>query len=118
MQIGFLQFKPIFGNINKNVERLCTLTERVKADLIVYPELCTTGYVFGSRKKLNKLAEKIPSGFACNSFTKLAKEKNMFIVAGIAEKDKNKLYNSAVLIDPKGVMSVYRKLHFFCNEKK
>jgi predicted amidohydrolase len=41
----------------------------------------------------------------------------MYIVAGIAEKSGKKLYNSSVLIGPKGVVSIYRKAHLFWNEK-
>lgn len=118
MKIGFVQFKPIFGQIEKNVRKLVSMLSKTNANLIVLPELCTTGYVFGSRTALNKLAEKISSGFACSAFIKLAKEKNMYIVAGIAEREKNKLYNSAVLIGPNGVIHVYRKLHLFWSEKK
>jgi len=43
-------------------------------------------------------------------------EHNLFIVSGFNERDKDLLYNSAVLVGPKGVVGKYRKLHLFTNE--
>lgn len=118
MKIGFVQFNPEFGNIDKNAQKISSLISQAKAGLVVLPELCTTGYVFKSRKEAEKLSERIPSGFSCEMFSKLASAQKIYIVAGIAEKDKNKIYNSSVLIGPDGVIDVYRKLHLFWNEKK
>ncbi|UCH37758.1 MAG: hydratase, partial [Candidatus Bathyarchaeota archaeon] len=50
-------------------------------------------------------------------WTKLAHERNIYLVAGIAEKEGEKLYNSAVLIGPKGVIGTYRKLHLWFEEQ-
>jgi predicted amidohydrolase len=47
----------------------------------------------------------------------MAREKKMFLVAGIAEKKGRKLYNSAILIGPAGLIDVYRKIHLFYEEK-
>jgi len=38
-------------------------------------------------------------------------------VTGFAEKQKDKCFNSSLLIGPKGVEQVYRKLHLFNEEK-
>jgi predicted amidohydrolase len=39
-------------------------------------------------------------------------------VFGLAEKDGNELYNSAVLIGPEGYIGKYRKIHLFAEEKE
>ena len=118
MYAGFIQSQPKFGDIQYNVEHLCNLISKTHADLLVLPELCTTGYFFASGKQSAALAEQIPGGYACKAFSELAKRKKMYFVAGIAEKSGNKTYNSAVLFGPSGVMSVYRKLHLYKYEKK
>jgi len=41
----------------------------------------------------------------------------MYLVTGFAEKSKDKLFNSALLIGPDGVEHTYRKLHLFNGEK-
>ena len=40
----------------------------------------------------------------------------MFIVSGINEKEDGKLYNSSILVGPKGLVGKYRKIHLFWNE--
>ncbi|WP_223252443.1 nitrilase-related carbon-nitrogen hydrolase [Paracoccus mutanolyticus] len=37
-------------------------------------------------------------------------------VGGIAEREGDRLYNSAVVIGPDGVLGVYRKLHLWADE--
>lgn len=118
MRIGLVQFSPDFGDVRCNVEYLAGIIKKVSADLIVLPELCTTGYFFNSREQVRKLSEKIPDGPACKEFSLLSKRLKNYIVACIAEKSGNKTYNSAVLFGPKGIMDIYRKLHLFNYEKK
>ena len=42
---------------------------------------------------------------------------NMAVVAGVAERDHDKVYNSAITILPDGSVTTYRKLHLFYKEK-
>jgi predicted amidohydrolase len=48
---------------------------------------------------------------------KYAHSKKSYLVFGIAEKQGNKLFNSAVLIGPEGYIGNYRKSHLFYEEK-
>ena len=41
----------------------------------------------------------------------------MFLVAGLCEKDGERLYNTAILAGPDGVRGLYRKAHLFWDEK-
>jgi len=47
----------------------------------------------------------------------MAREKNLHIVAGLIERDGEKLYNAAVLVTPHGYKDKYRKMHLFNEEK-
>lgn len=117
MKIGFVQFNPIFGQVDKNLSLIERLIGRCQADLLVLPELCATGYNFISKKEVLALSE-TTQGKTVNHFRKISKRNKMNIVAGFAEKDGGKLYNSAVLVRPDGKIDVYRKTHLFGNEKK
>lgn len=117
MKVGFLQFQPIFGNKEKNIKKAIQMADKVEADLLVLPELCTTGYLFKNRNELEDLAESISEGETVKHFLNLSKKKKMNIVFGMAEKDENGIFNSSVLITPQGNINTYRKLHLFWEEK-
>ena len=117
MIAGFLQFEAVFGDIKGNVARVTRLLSGKQADLVVLPELFNTGYQFISRDEVGDLSEEIPSGLTTRALIKVSKEKNLHIVAGIAERNGSSFYNSAVLTGPGGFIGVYRKTHLFFEEK-
>lgn len=117
MRVGFYQFAPIFGDKTANLNKVENRLKSVNADLIVLPELFNTGYLFLNKKELLPLTEPIPEGETTQRLLALTAVKNFSIVAGIAERFNNKIYNSAVLITPKGKVFVYRKAHLFFKEK-
>lgn len=118
MKVGLLQTSPVFGKTDENIENAVVKIKQLDADLVVLPELFNTGYQFTSREETLALAEKVPDGKTTRALINLAKEKHLYIVAGIAEMDNGNCYNSAVLAGPKGFIGCYRKLHLFYNEKK
>jgi predicted amidohydrolase len=87
------------------------------ADLIVLPELFSTGYQFASKQEVEALSEEIPSGRTTQALAELSTGKNMYIVAGISEKSGDNFYNSAVITGPQGYIGTYRKTHLFFEEK-
>ncbi len=118
MKIGILQFDPEFGKKQKNIDRVRSLIGDGNADLIVLPELFNTGYQFRNRSEVRELAENLQNGVTVDFLTELAAEKNAYLVAGLAEKEKDGLFNSSVLIGEEGPEAVYRKIHLFYREKK
>ena len=117
MNVGFLQFDPLFGDIRHNVERVVTILSSQGADLIVLPELFNTGYQFISKHEVKELSEEIPSGFTTQELIRFSKKQSVYIAAGLSEKDGDLFYNSAVLTGPEGFIGVYRKTHLFFEEK-
>jgi len=117
MLVGVYQNHPEFGEVQANVRKSVEDLSSIGADLIVLPELFNTGYQFVSRHEIAELAEKIPSGNTCQTMLNLARDKNMFIVFGLAEGDGKHFFNSAVLIGPDGFIGRYRKTHLFFEEK-
>ncbi|CAN5903588.1 hypothetical protein BH11VER1_BH11VER1_40350 [soil metagenome] len=77
-----------------------------KADLVVLPETLT---YYHSGKKMVDCAEPVP-GSVTDYFGTLAKQHNLYIVAGLIEREAHLIYNVAVLIGPDGkVAGKYRK---------
>lgn len=117
MKIGAIQLKPLFGEVDRNLELARSLIMKSDADLLVLPELFNTGYVFTSREEAISLSEQIPQGGTTHMLCDVAKEKGIFIAGGLAEKDGEGIFNSAVLVSPDGYIGRYRKVHLFFEEK-
>ena len=78
-----------------------------KADLVVLPETLT---YFGTGLAYGDCAEPIP-GPATDYFGSLAKKHDLYIVAGLIERERHLLYNVAVLLGPDGqIAGKYRKV--------
>lgn len=118
MKAAFAQTLPVFGAIEENVEKAIKKIKALEADLVVLPELFSTGYQFRNRKEALKFSEDASKGYAATRLCETAKALKTHIVAGIAESSGGKAYNSSVLVGPKGVIGVYRKAHLFRDEKK
>jgi predicted amidohydrolase len=80
---------------------------RKKADLVVLPETLT---ITGNGLSYVDAAEPIP-GPATEYFSGLALKHRLHIVTGLVERDKNVVYNVAVLFGPDGqIIGKYRKV--------
>lgn len=113
--IAVVQMYPQLGKVEDNliamgkfVDTICT---EQKTDLIVFPELATTGYELGLR--FTDVAERVP-GHAVNLLAQRAADYSTHIVFGLVTKEKVEsiIYNAAVVIGPDGeLLGEYRKLH-------
>jgi predicted amidohydrolase len=80
---------------------------RRKADLVVLPETLT---YYGTGLSFADVAEPVP-GPSTEYFGELARRHNLYIVAGLVERDAHILYNVAVLLTPEGQLGgKYRKV--------
>ncbi len=116
--VAAVQFQPERMEIENNIRRLEGLIGDRSWDLLVLPELCSTGYFFTDRDELMPLAERPDSGRFCGWMRSLAEERSMVVVGGFAERDaSDRLFNAALIARPDGSASVYRKVHLFYKEK-
>ncbi|MCG6892388.1 MAG: hypothetical protein LJE65_02180 [Desulfobacteraceae bacterium] len=118
MIIGYYQYHPEFGATGRNLEKVEDTLVGVDADIIVLPELAFTGYFFQDREELRELAEDVSESPIVQSLSRLCKNNAFYMVAGFAERFKERLYNSAIVIGPSGLLYRYRKLHLFHTEKE
>lgn len=117
MRVGYVQFAPEFGAVKRNVDTVESLLARERADLWVLPELFNTGYQFVSPQELEGLAEPVPGGPTTARLVAFARRLACHIAAGLAERAEERVYNSAVLVGPSGLVARYRKVHLFYEEK-
>ncbi len=94
------------GKITEIAER----ATRVGTELLVLPELSTTGAVFKSRAEAEGVAESM-HGDSIKSLVSIAKEHGIFLVTSVVERDVDRLYNTAILLGKMGLVGKYRKLH-------
>ncbi len=118
MNIGYVQIEPILGDQSRTIEAIARLsTEFGTADLLVLPELCNSGYNFESAEQARSTSETIENSPFVAYLEGLCRQHKLYIVAGINERDGDRLYNSAVLLGPGGYIGKYRKMHLYLNEK-
>lgn len=119
IRVACIQMEPAVGEKEQNLahcmEMIGTAADN-GARLIVLPELANSGYVFETRDEAFDLAEPVPGGPTCDAWEGIASERGVWIVAGIAERDGEALYNSAVLIGPDGYVGTFRKVHLWNEE--
>jgi predicted amidohydrolase len=117
MRVGLFQFAPQHGGVKANLDHIARALSGVKADIIVLPELCTTGYLFASRSEIASLSEPVPGGPTCEAMAALSQNRNAALVWGMAETAGEHIFNSAVMVTPQGEFHVYHKAHLFMDEK-
>lgn len=120
MKITLGQFEPVLGDKSTNLERMTKVFETAKeqaSDLILFPELCLTGYFIQDLDE--SLAEPV-TGSSVRYMRNLCQEFQVHTVFSWPELgDDGKIYNSACLIDRKGdVVGNYRKVHLYDREKE
>ena len=113
--VAAVQMHPRLGEVEENVLTIAkfvdTICTQQKVDLIVFPELATTGYELGLR--FTDVAERVP-GPSVNLLAQRAADYSTHIVFGLVTKEKveSVIYNAAVVIGPDGeLLGEYRKLH-------
>ncbi|HVA85064.1 MAG TPA: nitrilase-related carbon-nitrogen hydrolase [Candidatus Saccharimonadales bacterium] len=90
---------------------------RDRADIIVLPELVTSGYVFESTQEAASVA--IDAGDQLlREWAAAASAGDAVVIGGFCERGHDgHTYNSAVVVDRSGVLGVYRKAHLWDREK-
>lgn len=117
LKIAFLQLQPA-GSIEDNMEKgvkACREAKEKGADIALFPEMWSTGYVFPHEKEwLEQNAVSLDSVYV-KQFSALAAELDMAIAVTLLEKHEPKPRNTVCLFDRHGErMYRYSKVHI-CN---
>lgn len=116
MRVGFLQFYPELFHEKQNLDKISLVLQNCNTDLVVLPELCTSGYSFKSKKEMDPFSS-TGNGKIPDFFKHIAEREETALVAGFLEKEGELFYNSQIFVDPSGNQTIYRKTHLFLNEK-
>lgn len=118
LRVAALSPEIVLGDVDGNLDRIraaITAAARRDAQLIVLPELATSGYVFADRAEAlaaslsvddprwDAVCEAIPDGAV--------------VVVGYAERDGERLFTSAAVLTRSGRIADYRKAHLWGGEK-
>ncbi len=115
LKVASIQTSPVFGAVATNLDAALALVPE-GLDLAVLPELFATGYQFRDRDELADLAEDL-DGPTCTRLRAHAAASGTTLVAGLPERDGDRIFNSSVLVRPDGSTGLYRKVHLFWDEK-
>ena len=122
-----VQMTSVVGNIPQNVLNCISYLKKAKkqmVDIVIFPEVVTTGYILNSREEAFSLAETIP-GKTTETFKKYCNSLNIYCIFGMIEKEEynnhnnknhsslenTRLYNTIVFLGPNGFFYKYRKVH-------
>lgn len=111
MEIGLVQYNPIWEDKGKNKEKLNSLLSGIpgKQRILIFPEMTLTGFTM----KASLYAEPM-NGESFEYFSEIAGKYNSDILAGLIEAKDGKFFNSLIHIDSRGkLISIYRKIHPF-----
>ncbi|HLU08702.1 MAG TPA: carbon-nitrogen hydrolase family protein [Oceanobacillus sp.] len=119
--VATVQIRPKLGEAEDNLVKMSEMISKIasqqRVDLIVFPELITSGYELGLR--FTELAQRVP-GPTVNLIAQRANEYGVYIAFGMVTKERveSVLYNSAVLVGPDGeLLEVYNKIHLRGEER-
>jgi predicted amidohydrolase len=118
VRIACCQIAPTLGDLAANaamIEAQIRDAVGVSADVIVLPELATSGYMFAGADEARAVAL-APTDPAFEKWSAAAGDS--IVIGGFCERaDDARLYNSAVMLDADGVIACYRKTHLWDREK-
>jgi len=115
ISISISQFYPEHSDLEANFNKIMSDISVCNADIIIFPELCLSGYFFDDVEKLIKYALK-SSDSRLLELNNIATAKKIIVILGFAEKSEEGIYNSCVILGD-GEPIIYRKTHLFYKER-
>lgn len=119
INIATAQFQTRNGDKAYNLSRIRELTAEAAgkgARIVSFHELSITSYTFLSKlskEEISELAEEVPSGQSTQQLIRIAEKYNVALLAGLVEKEGDRIYNTYVCVTSDGFVAKYRKLHPF-----
>jgi len=119
LPLACINYNAVWADKDGNIEKMkkyVAQAANLGYKMIVFPELALTGYECdnaGEDCMHQKFAETVP-GPTTQTFAELAKEKDVYIIFGLPERDAEKedvIYISTAVVGPEGIIGSYRKLH-------
>ena len=113
LKVSIAQMNIVPGDPAANLRQLARMTADAAASgaqLLLCPELWSTGYVL---ERAQELADAPGSGMFAE-LAALARRHRIHILGSLLERDGAQIYNSAACFTPEGALAgIYRKIHLF-----
>lgn len=107
-------FSDVEGNLRRAVEAI-KQSSQMGCNVVVLPETLDVGWL---NPDALKLAKPIPGPYS-DVIAEAAKSHNVYVVAGLTEYEKGKIYDAAVVISPEGnILWKYRKINLIPEEQE
>ncbi|MBK6523677.1 MAG: amidohydrolase [Sphingobacteriaceae bacterium] len=110
MNVTIIQTHLHWEDVEMNIQHFGKLISSIptKTDLIILPEMFTTGF---TRKPEKNAEDHLGIGF--EGMQNMAQEKNAVITGSISTKEDNNYYNRLFWVEPNGKFDSYDKRHLF-----
>lgn len=110
IRIAAASINSELGRYEQTMESIARFAQQAageQADLVVFPELVVHGHC---TPDTFEIAEPIP-GMSTDALCRIAAENNIFLSAGMSEKENDIVFNTQVLVGPDGLVGKQRKIH-------
>ncbi|MFN8534144.1 MAG: nitrilase-related carbon-nitrogen hydrolase [Dehalococcoidia bacterium] len=108
-----IQFAPTLLDVAANLDRVIRILDEEAdedAALVVFPECALSGYIVQSREEAATATVEAP-GPEMDRIVALCRDRALYTVVGFLERSGERVFNSAALIGPEGLVGVHRKAH-------
>jgi len=122
INIATAQFQTRDGDKKFNLSRIEDLTAEAAgkgARIVSFHEMSVTSYSFTnklSRTEIFELAEEVPTGESTRELIRIAGKYNVALLAGLVEKEGDRVYNTYLCVTGDGFVAKFRKLHPFISQ--
>ncbi len=116
LRVGLAQLTCAVGEVSANVQKMVEYSRRAsqkQCDLVVFPEMCDTGYHMPTIVEKASSWSEAPFG----TLAQTARENQIAIIAGLSERVGTEIFNTVAVIDSSGQLwAKYRKIHLITAE--
>lgn len=111
IRVGMGQMEVVPGQPERNLQKAVVMIEeaaRQGCAIVVLPECLDLGWTY---PEAGAQAKPLPGPFSMQ-LANAAKENNLYVAAGLTEREGSLLYNSSILLDPNGdILLKHRKIN-------
>ena len=117
IRVAAAQFEHRDRDPNYNLGRVRELTRRaveLGAEIVSFHECCISAYTWVqplSKAELLRVAEPVPDGPSVQRLMGIAREFRTVVMAGLFEREGDRIFNCYVTVSPDGFMTKFRKIH-------
>jgi N-carbamoylputrescine amidase len=114
--VAQLELHP--GALEANRARTAAAIEEAAgagAELVILPELASSGYRLGTHAAVAAAAEEVPG--PTTEVWREAAAGRCAVIGGVCERDGDAVYNAVAIVAADGTVDRYRKLHLFDEEQ-